>query len=181
MMEGFEEFLRDIITTGVRFETEIELKRRHVIGLTLSTSFAPVHRIVIDTSPVPFDAKSRQALQVEEVIQTLFGITVRDEPQCSILATKELIVEPLIVFEIGQGPRSLAEQTVGGQRHFTVGFVTDRPIELIRLKKSVIDDGRRFVGPENPDGVGFAVRSLWNRTLMILNVVGVDDHGIGFA
>ena len=181
VIERLVELLRDVISTGGGFEAEIEFELRHVLLFAGSTGAAPVHGIMIDAATVAFDEQSRFSAQLMEVVQTLLSVAVRHEPQGAVGSPSEFVVDPLVVVFIGQGLSASTEESVGGERDLAVEFVTHRPIESVGFQERIIDHGRRLIGPENPDGIGFGFRTTRNAVVIVLDIVGVKDQRVGFG
>ena len=86
-------------------------------------------------------------------------MTVRDEPERALVSLDELRVNPSFVLVGRPCLISSTEQAVGPQGDFAVHAVAHRPIETMDVQETVVDDGRRFVRPENPNGVRLRIRS----------------------
>ena len=159
IVEWLVELLRDVISACVRFEAEIEFESRRVLVLTRTERRAQMQGIVVDAPAVALDVQARHVLQFGVDVQATLGMTVRDEPERASVSRGELLVNPTFVLVIGPWLISSTEQTVRPQGDFAVHSIAHRPIETMDIQKAVVDDGRWFIRPENPNGVRLRVRS----------------------
>lgn len=75
---------------------------------------------------------------------------------------------------------SFTEQSVRADRYFAVEFIAHRPIEIVHIQWTVVDDRRRLVGPEDPHGIGFGFRTAGQFETIVKNVEGMENNCVRF-